>query len=347
MEATRIIATFYEQVLPDGDEREYFMRMMAATLFGSGRVKHFLVLTDERDGSNGKTTLMRAVESVFGRLAAATQRSFLKANTSNDPNQHAANLLAYKGARLAFFDEPDKNAKLDIRRIKDLSSGASRQSGRACGGKEVVEFAWKALIVMACNEANFPVMDVSDRPFLKRMKPLRMRSLFVNTTEFPAFEGEPHVFPMQGEDYLDTLKGCCAAHLHLLAGAYRRYIDEGGLGVEPPSVQVVLEVVMQNADPRIPEVLDYLEANLNFAPQRMEEDKGKKCYAWVTEKELVNGYWQYSLGQLKNGKKSDYQLVIRRAMELKGRKFGRLQPISKESGKTLNIQGYDRVSFIN
>ncbi|PNH01530.1 putative helicase [Tetrabaena socialis] len=347
LEATRLITSFYEQVLPCEQEREYFVRMMAASLFGSGRTRYFLILTDERDGSNGKTTLMRAVKDVFGRLAAATQRSFLNISTSNDPNQHAANLLAYKGARLAFFDEPDKDAKLDIRRIKDLSSGASRQSGRACGGKEVEEFTWKALIVLACNEANFPVMDMSDQPFLKRMKPLRMRSLFVAPSDLPSFEDEPFIFPTLGEDYLDTIKGCSSAHLHLLAQAYRRYVDEGGLGLEPPSVQESLKVVMQNADPRIPTVLDYLEENVDFAPRRTDADKGRKCYAWLTEKQLVNHYWQANSYRLKSEKKSDYTLVLRRAMELKGRKLLRLQPTCKESGKIVNVQGYDRVKFID
>lgn len=346
-DATHTITTFYEQVLPCEAEREYFMRMMAASLFGTGRTKYFLILTDERDGSNGKTTLMRTVEDVFGSLAAATQRSFLNVSTCNDPNQHAANLLAYKGSRLAFFDEPDKDARMDIRRIKDLSSGASRQSGRACGGKEVEEFTWKALIVLACNEANFPVMDVSDRPFLKRMKPLRMRSLFVDTADIPGFEEEAHVFPTLGEDHLETLRGCRSAHLHLLADAYRRYATDGGLGVEPPSVQEVLGIVMQNADPRISEVLDYLDAILDFGPRRKEADKGKKYFAWVSDKDLVNRFWEDNKYALKRNKekKSDYMLLIRRAMELRGRKVALIQPVDRDTGKQFKVSAYDRVAF--
>ncbi|PNH01429.1 hypothetical protein TSOC_012684 [Tetrabaena socialis] len=277
LEATRLITSFYEQVLPCEQEREYFVRMMAASLFGSGRTKYFLILTDERDGSNGKTTLMRAIEDVFGRLAAATQRSFLNISTSNDPNQHAANLFV-------------------------------------CGCKPL------------------------------RM---RMRSLFVAPSDLPSFEDEPFIFPTLGEDYLDTIKGCSSAHLHLLAQAYRRYVDEGGLGLEPPSVQESLKVVMQNADPRIPTVLDYLEENVDFAPRRTDADKGRKCYAWLTEKQLVNHYWQANSYRLKSEKKSDYTLVLRRAMELKGRKLLRLQPTCKESGKIVNVQGYDRVKFID
>lgn len=87
-------------------------------------------------------------------------------------------------------------------------------------------------------------MDASDRPFLKRMKPLRMRSIFVEPRDLASFEGEPHVFASAGEDLMDTLAACRSAHFHILASAYRRYCLDGGLGEEPPAVQDILKVVM-------------------------------------------------------------------------------------------------------
>jgi len=87
--------------------------------------------------------------------------------------------------------------------------------------------------------------------------------------------------------------------------------------------------------------------NIDFAPARKAEDKGRKCYAWLTEKDIVNAFWEANKGRLKANKekKSDYQLLVRRCMELRGRKHGRLQPTNRETGKPMSLQAYDRVAF--
>jgi hypothetical protein len=101
--------------------------------------------------------------------------------------------------RLAFFDEPSKDdgtKRLDIRRIKDLSSGDARIRGRALQANVVQDACWRALIVIACNESNFPKIDATDRPLMKRMKVLKMRGLFVGRAELvQRTDGEDeHVF---------------------------------------------------------------------------------------------------------------------------------------------------------
>jgi phage/plasmid-associated DNA primase len=136
------VSRFLEVVLPELEEREFVLRVMGRALFGDGRDKHFLVLTDDRDGSNGKTTLMRAFEKVFGRFAAPTQRDFLYQSSHADAKSQDSNLLSYHGARLAYFDEPDTDRKLDVRRLKDLTSGDSRQSARGCHQGDVQSFQW-------------------------------------------------------------------------------------------------------------------------------------------------------------------------------------------------------------
>jgi hypothetical protein len=114
------------------------MHRASHALFGREPQKHFLVLTDERDGSNGKTTIMRAVEALFGAWTAPAEREFPHAASSNAHNGHAANLLSYRGKRLAFFDEPESGQKLDMSKIKDLSSGDARIRGRGFQSAEVV-----------------------------------------------------------------------------------------------------------------------------------------------------------------------------------------------------------------
>ena len=231
------VHAFYAQLFPEQDEREFFLRVVAHALFGNKRAKHFLVLCDVRDGSNGKTTVMRAVESVFGDYRALTERDFLYQCGFANPNGAAANFLSYSGKRLAFFDEPDKDSPqrpFDVRRIKDLTSGDAYIRGRWLNKNDVLEAKWEALIVIACNESNFPKIDTSDQPFVKRMKVLKMRGLFVAADVFAEHsakdidEQEEHVFQMRGDDLGNMMKTDAfrSVHFHVLSDACKRHLAD-------------------------------------------------------------------------------------------------------------------------
>ncbi len=350
-EDAAFVRTFLQQVFPDPEERAYFLRIHARALFGDGHAKYFLVLTDERDGSNGKTTVMRAMEHAFGAYAAKTQREFLYAATSVDPKGHNSNLLAYKGARLAFWDEPDPDMKLDVRRFKDLTSGQSRQSGRQCGAPTVEEFTWEALMVLAANESNFPTMDSGDQPFLLRMKVLRMRSLFVPQRQLQEYEGEPHVFrQVEGtEDRLAT-PGCVLALLHEMAAAYRaglrEKLDNGGVGPDPPVMAEVREGIMLAADPRMDDIMTWVNDNVDCTPQRTDADRGRKLL-WISKKELVDRMWDVFQSEAKRRKekKGAYARLVVRAMAIKGRKCRTLHPVDPFTGRQMAILGFEPARF--
>jgi hypothetical protein len=308
------VRTFLKTVLPDDEERAYFMRMMALALFGSGKHKIFLILTDSRDGSNGKTEIMRMMEDAFGRFAQIPPREFLH-----------------------------KESKLDISRFKDLTSGASRQGGRQIQKGDVEEFVWTALIVLACNEAAFPTMDASDMPFLKRMKALRMRSVFVDEGDIHNYDGEPHVFVKAGEDRMAHLHSpeCTRAMLHELADAYRDVRRAGELGPDPAAVKEVVASITMASDPRIVALTAHLESCLDFDPQRTREDAGKKFFAYLSHKDLLNRTWDdLSERAGRWGRKPEFGLLLKRAMELKGRACRRIQTTTDD------FKGYDRVKFM-
>lgn len=343
-EQTAFVQDFYGKVFPVAEERDYFLWNVARALYGPGGDKEFMVLTDERDGYNGKTSVMRAVEDVFGDFAAPAPRGFLSQATHHDPNAHSANLLACKGARLAFFDEPG-GEKIDLPRLKDLTSGESRQSGRACGSGAVERFKWRAFIVIACNESGFPTIDASDAAFLRRMKALRMRSLFVSEEEMPQFEGEEHVFAADTQ-ISSRLFACRAAHARLLADAYRR-----GAVPEPRIVKQTTESILLCADPRLPIVVENIEKLVDFNPPRPESKKGCKYYAVLAEKDLVKTYIEMfgdaARHQAHGASRAVVKKLIERAMTLKGRKVnGRMQPVDEDTGKVYSVKGYDRVAFL-
>jgi hypothetical protein len=85
-----------------------------------------------------------------------------------------------------------------MRKIKDMSSGDARIRGRGFSSAEMVNVEWTSLMVIAGNESNFPAIDASDRPLIKRMKVLKMRSRLLPSQELADHADEEHVFPISG-----------------------------------------------------------------------------------------------------------------------------------------------------
>jgi hypothetical protein len=133
-------------------------------------------------------------------------------------------------------------------------------------------------------------------------------------------------------------EGCCLAHLHVLASAYRCVESDGGLGPEPPAVQEVVKAVMEAADPRIPDVLEWVREVVELTPQV------SRGWSYVTEKDLVSRFWRdngFRITHDKTGTKPEYKMVLRRAMEMLGRHCDRrLRPIDPETGKQIDKVGY-------
>ena len=365
-----LIARFYEQVFPVAEEREYFQRVVAHALFGGEPAKAFLVLTDERDGSNGKTTLMRTVEAVFGRYTSAAPRDFLYSNRNAQPEGHSATTLSFAGKRLAFFDEPDADKKLDARKIKDLTSGDARIRGRVFNSAEVVDLEWAALIVIACNQSNFPRMDASDRPMIKRLKALKMRSLFVaknalaqmteaasgaasagagpsEAPDAPSPEDEPpdHVFEMEGDGFKVRLKdGARLAHLHLLAAAYRRTLAAGGFGPEPACVKEMVDKLTAESDPLFASILEFVDRTVDFNPPRTPEFAGHTYYAWIKETNLREKFMEsLPADMVRKVSARAVKKLLEEAMRTRGRRVGILHPTVND--RRIDVTGFDRTAF--
>lgn len=94
-------------------------------------------------------------------------------------------------------------------------------------------------------------------------------------------------------------------------------------------------------------MVEWVERTLDFAPVRTEAEKGKKLFAFVGKKELVERMWKEhkeSATQQKE-KKGVYTLLLLRAMEIKGRTCRTLFPTT-EYGKSARLEGFERVRFL-
>jgi hypothetical protein len=356
------IADFYAKVFPVAAEGEYYKRMMARALLSRKQGKYFLVLTDERDGNNGKTTLMRGTERAFGVLKAKTERDFLYESSHTSNSSACPNMLEYVGKKLACFDEPSSDGghkRMDLQKIKELTSGEAFITARANYGNAMLQADWECLIVIACNEANFPKINAADRPFVARMKALKMRGLFVSQAELSAMQAdeEEHVFVRDDVScYKDLMQTNRMAHMHAFLGAYARMTVEGGeLGPEPDCVKEMVDKITMASDPRLPKAKQWIAYHIDFAPLRTPDMLGKKYYAWLAEKDVLNEFWNWynndddtsefklNIGFEAN-KKSAWKMVLKAVMKELGRTVKEIKPFV--DGKQVVVVAYDKVMWM-
>lgn len=213
-----LLEEFYPKVFPVPEEREFFLALMGYAMLGDATRKNFVVMTDVRDGYNGKSTVMRLQERTFGDLAARTQNSFLycpahapEANAPNPTNLH------YRGKRLAFFEEPDNTKAVNVAWIKQLTGGEVTLAARANFSNAIQHFDFRAFIVIAANEGGLPRIDATDKAFLQRLIVIPMRARFVADAE----EADDGTFTYaQDPAVRDRLYKCALANFHIVARAY-------------------------------------------------------------------------------------------------------------------------------
>ena len=223
--------SLYEQVFPLPEEREVFLRLAGYALWGRRPHKLFAVLTDQRKGNNGKSTVLRLLEKTLGGLALANQSKFLYVGANEGANSHSSGDLSFKGKRLGVFDETNRKRQLDVEKIKRCTGGGLTLSVRAANAAEVVEFEWTALLVIGCNQGNLPRFPADDA-LASRMVVIPARAKFVDDPAPLRAAGEEHVF-RKDTGLADRLADLRCANLHALLDALARFRADDGLGRLP------------------------------------------------------------------------------------------------------------------
>ena len=258
-----LVDRFFEQVFPVEEERELVMRMAGSTLGGAPVNKRFLVLQDHRGGDNGKSMVLQAFLAALGRFSLANQNQFLSVASRPDPNGHQANTLAYKGKRLAVFDETDPSVRFDLAKMKAITGGSTTIAVRGANEATVTEFRWTAFLMIACNKGCLPSIDSSDAAFLNRMVTVPMRSKF---NDAAAAAGTPLSFPMDN-NLQEKLRNARQAIVQVLIRAYGRYEDAGrSFGELPTSCLELRASIVSDSDPRVELVNTVIDRVVDFRP---------------------------------------------------------------------------------
>lgn len=191
---------FIDQIFPMKDEQQTVLSYVADLLSGRREKKVFLVLTDQRQGNNAKSTFLKFLTVFFGETYCAKSIKFLVQGPKTDRNSHDAGLECMNGKRLLIADELTRNDTLDAGRIKDLVSVPDTVTqGRSFGRASTFKFIWQAGIIMAFNEGQFPRFDSTDSAFVSRMLVCNMRSRFLQRNDYIKYIEsdmiEPYTYP--------------------------------------------------------------------------------------------------------------------------------------------------------
>ena len=321
---------FFEQVLPLPEERELVLRMLGSALDGKLVNKRFLVLQDHRGGDNGKSMVVKAAEFALGTFCMPNQPAFLCATSHVNPNGHEANTLAYKGKRLAVFDETDPKARFDLAKLKSITGGAPRMAVRGAGAATLTQFRWSAFVLIACNKGCLPQIDASDAAFLNRMVAVPMRAKFravsadAEVTADVAADTEPdvepHSFPMD-TSVQEKLLNARMAVMHALIGGYKSYVEAGAtFGALPAGCRELRSAIANDSDPRLEAIDQFVKDNVNFELVRRPDQRGRKVLGFLKRDEIVRSITNQptTATLFRDAKTSVVKDLVTSVMEAKG-----------------------------
>jgi len=95
------LMTFFEQLFPDTQLREWVYALLSSCLFGTKKQSHILFF--HGSGSNGKTALQTLLESTFGEYYTTLTPALLARKTVNNDTLEKQ----VGGRRIVHFSEPD------------------------------------------------------------------------------------------------------------------------------------------------------------------------------------------------------------------------------------------------
>lgn len=147
--------------LSSDDKVEALWRIMAHTLSGERNVRGFpdFIICKGKSGS-GKTTILAAFMEAMGDYAMVAECNLI----ARKDGKHPADKAAVQGKRMVLMDDPPKSMKLDVSRVKEMTSGTRYQGRFMSGNWEQMEAPLK--LFLTCNYA--PSVEDSEIEGLRR-----------------------------------------------------------------------------------------------------------------------------------------------------------------------------------
>lgn len=176
---------FFTKLFPQKDEYDLFMSFIYLSLVGNKSNKLSAILTDHRDGDNGKSTIIDFLKQFLDAAYEIDGKQFLyDSNNDSGINGHKSNELNLKGKKLMLVDETRQSRKLNDEFLTNIASKNLHIQGRQINSSQYHRFVAKANLLIACNRNKMLSFDITDKNLTKRLLVFRMRSKFLKSKTF-------------------------------------------------------------------------------------------------------------------------------------------------------------------
>lgn len=150
----------------DQEMADFIIRLLGYGLLGEKNL-HIWAIMYGPLSRNGKDTLMNVVKQVLGKKLHIRfpVNMLVEQKFQRDSSQPQADLMALRGAKIAYASEANSRQSLDQAKIKDLTGGGFI-TARGLTDKEMTEWKQSALLLLLTNY--LPKLDASDDGFNAR-----------------------------------------------------------------------------------------------------------------------------------------------------------------------------------
>lgn len=179
-ESSEYAKEFIKDIIPNEEVREYVLKTTAKYMVNRHHDEEIFVWYNIR-GSNGKTTLIKALSSVFGNFSYTVKPDFLYENQNVNSEGATPALMGMKGKRFISYSEPKVQKKLEASVIKSLTGGDILSGRQLYGAAE--NFTINGCQVICCNERL--EMTSYDGGIIRRLRMIYFETEFVEKPEQP------------------------------------------------------------------------------------------------------------------------------------------------------------------
>lgn len=179
-EAHEFVETFLSQVFPNENVRTYVLKMFSRQLIGDS-CGNYVHIHSGHNGSaaNGKSTFFEILTLALGRnyVTKFDINDIMFAKKGGVGSSAEPMKANWKGKRILYASEPDKNAQIQSQLVKDISSDETVKF-RLNHGNVYYEFEPMYKIHIMCNDK--PKADMNDEGVIRRLVNIEYISQFVN-----------------------------------------------------------------------------------------------------------------------------------------------------------------------
>lgn len=253
----RELKDFLAKILPQADVRKYVLKLISSFLSGSTGDQKFHIWTGS--GANGKSKLVDLIEAAMGDYSYSLPITVLtrKRGTGATPE-----MAETKGKRFVHFQEPEKEDKIQVGYMKELTGGDKISTRKLY--KNPIMFRPQFKTILCCND--LPEIPSTDGGTWRRIRRVDFPSKFVDEPTAPnEFLKDP--------DIPEKLKIWAPYFMSMLIGIYDRYLKEGLK--EPESVIRCTKEYQRRSDI----FLDYIEENVEITNNEKDTITFNALYA--------------------------------------------------------------------